>query len=173
MSVELPGHFFHLKTWEGVTFMVLTDSSYPAKLAFTYLEEVIGVFQEEMQKRYGTGGVDYGSRIETIDVPYAFQNVERFVSKKRKEYKDSRNIERINKEIADVGEIMKENIDLILNRKAGVENLVGKASTLKTDSKRFKENSEKLKWSFFWRKYQVYIVVALVFILFILYKLFL
>jgi hypothetical protein len=52
--------------------MVLADRGYPKGLAFHFLEEIQKLFQDELRKEFGTGSVDYRSKIETIDKVYAF-----------------------------------------------------------------------------------------------------
>jgi len=52
--------------------------------------------------------------------------LERLINRLRKEYKDSSsqtNIEKLNKELMDVNNIMKENIELLLNRDGALQNL--------------------------------------------------
>ena len=55
---------------------------------------------EELKHTYGTsGGVDYQSKIETIDNSYAFLKFEKVINRKRKEFRDSNtkeNIDRLN-----------------------------------------------------------------------------
>lgn len=78
--------------------MVLADSSYPQKLAHLYLQEVADLFQEELKASFGTqAGIDYESKIETIENQYAFLKFgnslltsEKTINRKRKEYRDSK-----------------------------------------------------------------------------------
>lgn len=51
----------------GVIYMCLADGKYPQKLAFMFLQDVSDSFHQELQNTYGTGAVDYQSKIETID----------------------------------------------------------------------------------------------------------
>jgi len=46
--------------------MALCDKSYPVKLANSYLDNLTESFREELKRSYGTIGVDYMSKIETI-----------------------------------------------------------------------------------------------------------
>ena len=120
-----------------------------------------------------SSSVDYGSKIETIDSPYAFQNMERAINKVKKDYKDSNseiNVERLNKELLDINSIMRDNFELILNRESTLKSLSGKASNLKESSKKYKDNARKLKMSFYWRKYGTIAVIVGAFVLFILIR---
>lgn len=46
---------------DNVTYLVITDKSYPRKLAFSYLDEISKEFQ-----------VSYGAKVDTVRKPYAF-----------------------------------------------------------------------------------------------------
>lgn len=54
----------------GVGFVVLTELTYPPKLAIQYLRDVAEAFQSELANTYGSGSVNYESLIETINKPY-------------------------------------------------------------------------------------------------------
>jgi vesicle transport protein SEC22 len=70
--------------------MTLAESPYPQKLAHMFLQEVGELFQEELKAYYGSQiGIDYQSKIETIENSYAFLKFEKVINKKRKEYRDS------------------------------------------------------------------------------------
>lgn len=52
---------------------MIAERTYPQKLAFVYLKDLADCFQDELKTTYGTaGGVDYLSRIETIESSYSF-----------------------------------------------------------------------------------------------------
>lgn len=46
---------------DNVTYLVITDKSYPRKLAFSYLDEISKEFQ-----------ISYGAKVDTVRKPYAF-----------------------------------------------------------------------------------------------------
>ena len=45
----------------------MAEQKYPQKLAYVFLSEIAALFALELQNTYGTSGVDYLSKIETID----------------------------------------------------------------------------------------------------------
>jgi vesicle transport protein SEC22 len=51
----------------GIIYLTLADKKYPQKLAFLYLNEVQEAFQSELKNTYGSGNVDFLSKIEAID----------------------------------------------------------------------------------------------------------
>ena len=176
LSLNLEDHCIHLRRFNGVILLCLAEVSYPQQLAFQYLSELQDAFSDECQKKFGSNAsVDYGSKIEMIDSPYSFQSMERTVNKIKKEYKDSNssiNVERLNKELLDINNIMRDNFELILNRESTLTNLSGKATNLRETSKKYKDNARKLKMSFYWRKYGTIAAIVGVFVLFILFRMF-
>ena len=108
-----------------------------------------------------------------IDAPYAFQNMERSINKLKKDFKDSNsqaNVERLNKELLDINNIMRDNFELILNRDNTLKSLGGKAANLKDASKKYKDNARKLKMSFYWKKYGTIAAIVGAFVFFILLR---
>ena len=58
---------------DGIVYLTIAEKSYPQKLGFLFLKEVAECFQEELKNSYGTtGGIDYLSKIETIENSYSF-----------------------------------------------------------------------------------------------------
>ena len=177
LSLNIEDHWIHLRRFKGAVLIVLAELMYPQALAFQYLSEIQELLIEELQKKFGTStSIDYSSKIEMIDSPYAFQNMERAINKVKKEYKDSNssaNIERLNKELLDINNIMRDNFELILNRENSLKNLSGKAVNLKESSKKYKDNARKLKMSFYWRKYGTIAIVVGIVVAFIMARLWL
>jgi hypothetical protein len=76
LTVRLPFVFYQArrKTYgsylivEKVIYMCICDSSYPRKLAFSYLDELSKEFQRS-----------YGDKIESVTRPYAFMGFGKFL----------------------------------------------------------------------------------------------
>lgn len=77
-----------------------------------------------MKSVFGSGSVDYYSKLETVDRAYYFIKFEKFLKKKKSEYNDPNsndNISKLNKEIMDLHQIMTENISLLIDRDKNLE----------------------------------------------------
>jgi len=124
----------------GIVYLTLAERNYPQKLAFLFLKDISDSFQDELRNSYGTsGGIDYLSKIETIENSYSFLKFEKTVTKKRKEFRDSsakENIDRLNQELMDIKNIMHENFDMILNRDKNLNKISQMSSELKDNSKK-------------------------------------
>ncbi|ETO82043.1 hypothetical protein F444_03745 [Phytophthora nicotianae P1976] len=155
-SIESGAYTFHYLIQEGVCYLTLADRGFPKRLAFLYLEEVHAGFVEELERDSGSNWRDV---VTTVARPYAFikfgkkasfllvalvvhkycDTTDKFIQKKRKEYADpssSQNMHRLNDDLADIHNIMRKNIQEVLNRGERVERmfqmLLGKARLLLT-----------------------------------------
>jgi vesicle transport protein SEC22 len=102
--------------------------------------------------------------------------LEKFIKKKKSEYLDSgskSNVEKLNKEILDVHKVMTENINLILDREKSLYNIDRISETIKNDSKTFKNKSYDLRIKLMLAKYSVFIAIAAIIVLFIVFKIYL
>eukprot|EP00922_Rhytidocystis_sp_ex-Travisia-forbesii_P000439 GHVS01000660.1.p1 GENE.GHVS01000660.1~~GHVS01000660.1.p1 ORF type:complete len:208 (+),score=23.26 GHVS01000660.1:121-744(+) len=138
-SVDSDGFTFHYMTQGGVCYMTLCEKSYPKKLAFTFLEEVEGLFVEELKREFGsTMNPDYRSLIETIEKPYYFIKFDRVIQRRKQDYRDPRSnraVAKLNESLTEVTSIMRENISDILHRGENLEDVGRKADELKHASK--------------------------------------
>ena len=101
VNIDSKTYIMHYKINENVVYLVITNKSYPEKLAFCFLAEIDEGFTEELKNQFGTQSVSYYSKLETIDRANYFLRFEKFIKKKRNEYLDvdnNNNIERLNRE---------------------------------------------------------------------------
>ena len=97
------------------------------------------------------------------------------INRKKKEFRDvnaKENIEKLNQELMDVGKIMTESFDMLLNRDKNLTQLTDKASNLRDGSRRLKDESRKLKLSIVFRQYATPIIICMVLLLFVLMKMY-
>ena len=114
--------------------------------------------------------MDYSSQIECIDSAYKFLRFERVINRKRKEFRDAstkENIEKLNRELVDVKNIMSESFEMLLNRDKNLNKLTELGKSLSEDSRKMKKDAKQLKVMMMVRKYATYIGIALI-LLFIL-----
>ena len=97
------------------------------------------------------------------------------MKKKKLEFLDGgskSNIERLNKEIFDVHNVMKENINLILDREKTLLNVERISEDIKYDSNTFRKKTADLRIKLLLAKYSVFIAIGAVLILFIIFKIY-
>eukprot|EP00611_Tribonema_gayanum_P011284 TRINITY_DN2148_c0_g1_i3.p1 TRINITY_DN2148_c0_g1~~TRINITY_DN2148_c0_g1_i3.p1 ORF type:complete len:168 (-),score=45.79 TRINITY_DN2148_c0_g1_i3:59-562(-) len=155
---------------QGICYLTLTDKGYPKRLAFLYLEELHEAFIEELQRDHG---MDWRTQVETVSRPYGFIKFDKVIQRKRREYLDpsSRdNMARLNSDLADIHDIMKKNIQEVLNRGERLDHVSQISKDLATQAEQFKWNSKKLSLMALWQKYAPMVAILLVVLITLWYK---
>jgi len=161
-------NIFHYLLRDGICYLTLTESSYPKRLAFLYLDEVADGFTQELHEEYGGA---WKSRIETAARPYEFIKLDTFLKRKQKEFLDPstrENTSKLNEDLQDIHSIMKKNIQEVLNRGE-------KLDQIRVDSRQMLEKSKEYHWGAkeltFQAMLQQYgpIAAMAIFVIFVLY----
>ena len=166
-------YVMHYKINENVVYLVITLKKYPEKLAFHFLVEIDEGFTEELKNQFGTQSVSYYSKLETIDRANYFLKFEKYIKKKRNEYLDvdnNNNIERLNREISDVHQIMKENINLIMDRDRNMNSINSLSESIKDSSGKFEKTAKQTKLKMLWAKYSIFISIIAIILFIIVFK---
>lgn len=160
LSIESGAFTFHYLIEADVCYLTLTDKGYPKKLAFQYLEEL----QSEFTRLYG-------SQIDTVTRPYAFIKFDTFIQKTKKLYLDTRtqrNLAKLNEDIAEVHSIMTRNIQEVLGHGERLDRMTEMSNMLSQDAKQFAVKAKDLYHQALLRKYVPLIVVAAIFVIYLL-----
>lgn len=175
VNIDSPNYVFHYKINENVVYLVIAEKKYPIKLAVCFLNEIDTGFTEELKNHFGTQSVSYYSKLETISRANYFIKFEKFIKKKRAEYLDQdsmTNVDRLNKEISDVHQIMAENINLIIDRERSIKSINSLSENIKDDSGKFKKKAYETRIKMMIQKYSILIAVGLILLLIIIFKIY-
>lgn len=164
---------FHYSVKDGICYLTLTESSYPKRLAFLYLEEISEGFVRELVQEYGNdhNNRDHHGIVATAARPYEFIKLDGFLRRMQRDFVDpttSQNAGRLNDDLQDIHSIMKKNIQEVLNRGE-------KLDKIKTDSQKMLDRSKQYHWGAKELKYQAMLnqygpmVAMAVFVIFVLY----
>ena len=156
VSIDSGSNYFHYINESGVCYMCLTDRSYPKRLAFNYLEEL----QREFVGKYGP-------EVPGATRPYAFIKFDTFIQKTKKLYVDTRtqrNLSKLNEDLSDVQDIMKQNIQDVLGRGERLDSVMAKSSSLRDASGKYAKDARYLNTRAMLRKYGPWALVLLLFI---------
>jgi len=154
LSIESGSEIFHYIIDSGVCYLVLTERSYPKRLAYNYLEEL----QKEFNLLYATE-VDAATR------PYAFIKFDAFIQKTKKLYMDThaqRNVNKLNEDLADVQKIMMTNIQDVLGRGERLESVMTQSGRLRDSAREYSKHAKHLNTQMLLRKYGPVAVVVLI-----------
>ena len=166
---------FHYNVDHGICYLCLAGKSFPKRLAFAFLEEIQRAFVEELKRHYGTGSVDYWSQIETIQKPYFFITFDRTVQRKRSEFRDPNStsaIAKLNEGLAEVNTIVRKSMEEMLARGDALEDVSGRATTLRDEAKRFEKNAKYINFQALVRKYALVGTLGFAILLILYIKLF-
>ena len=132
---------------DNLTYIAITERSYPKKLALTYLEDVRAEFQTSYKRE------DY---LDPSLRPYAYSEFDRYVERTKKTYQDSRatdNLTRLNDELKDVTQVMTKNIEDLLYRGDSLEKMGDMSSRLREDSAKYKRAAVRINWELLLKQY--------------------
>ena len=139
-SVEGSAHTYHYAISGPLVVFVATDTNYPKKLAFAYLEEVRKAFWDYVAREHPN--TDPGKTVAATDRPYAFIKFDRDLNKLRRDFADpssKQNIQRVQDNLNDITNIMRTNIDALLQRGDDL-------NSIRTNSEKLHEDSKSLVW---------------------------
>jgi len=145
VSVESGGSVFHYINQDGVCYMCLTEKSYPKRLAFNYLEELLKEFNTKFR-----------DEVESASRPYAFIKFDTFIQRTKKLYVDTRtqrNLNKLNDDLTSVRDIMTQNIQDVLGRGEALDSVAGKSDKLRGASKIYVSQARYLNTQALLRKY--------------------
>jgi len=123
-----------------VCFLCICDSSYPRKLAFTYLSDISSEFLSTYPP---------ASLTSPTLRPYAFVEFDTFMQRTKKTYSDTRatsNLDKLNSELADVTKVMTKNIEDLLYRGDSLERMGEMSGRLREDSRKYKKAAVRINW---------------------------
>jgi vesicle transport protein SEC22 len=156
LSIESGSYMLYYIISSGACFLTVAEKGYPKKLAFQYLEELVGEF-----------GRLYGSQIDTVTRPFAFIKFDTFIQKTKKLYVDTRtqrNLAKLNDDLAEVQTIMTKTISEVLGQGDTLNQMTNMSAALAAESKKYAKRSDNLHKQALLRKYMPFIVViAIVF----------
>lgn len=166
-SIESGVYTIHylITTNDGVIYLCICDHSYPAKLAFSYLDEI----SKEFSKSYGAEVNKPGIR------PFAFVKFDNFMQKTKRLYQDTRatqNIDKLNAELQDVTRVMTKNIEDLLYRGDSLDKMSDLSSSLRSESKKYHRRAKRINLEALIRQY-IPIVGVSVIMLFLFWWVFL
>lgn len=142
MSIESGDKTFYYMTRESLCFLAMTESKYPKRTAFLYLDEVCDLILQELIREFGN---NWRSEVDQTDRPYRFINYDPLIQRKQKEFQDERQQRsKLNDDLSEIQSIMKKNITDILDRGEKLDNVQNISAELMNKSSNFKWGTRKL-----------------------------
>ncbi|KAL3675283.1 hypothetical protein R1sor_025231 [Riccia sorocarpa] len=137
VSYSQDRHIFHILKADGLTYLCMAHDSFGRRIPFAYLEDI----QMRFVKTYGRGAL--------TALAYAYNDEFSRILHQQMEYfsndPKADTIKRVQGEIAEVRQVMVDNIDKVLERGERIELLVDKTATIQDNTFRFKKKSRGLR----------------------------
>lgn len=149
------GHTFNYVFQDDLCFLCVSDASCGAEIPVAFLDDLKGKFFNTYNKAPSAG-----SSREADCTRLLKQLIDKV------NQREATAIQRMERDLEDVTEIMKDNINKVMERSERLEVLVDKASLLGVDTKSFRKAATKMKRSVWWQSFKPYCaLITLVFTL--------
>ncbi|KZT12905.1 snare-like protein [Laetiporus sulphureus 93-53] len=165
-SIESGQYTLHYLIADNVVYLVITDKSYPRKLAFSYLDELSKEF-----------AVSYGAKVEAVRKPYAFVGFDTFMGKTARLYQDTRtanaassSMDKLNGELQDVTRIMTKNMEELLWRGDSLDRMSHLSTSLRSESEKYRKAARNINIQAMIRQYAPIIAIVLFLIIFLWWR---
>ncbi|OAA41720.1 protein transport protein sec22 [Metarhizium rileyi] len=159
-SIEATPQTIHYLVDSDVVFLCICNSSYPRKLAFTYLADL----SREFLTTHPVSQVHSPSLR-----PYAYMDFDSFITKTMATYADARaaqNLDKVNDELRDVTKVMTKNIEDLLYRGDSLDRMGEISSQLRDDSKKYRRAAVRINWDLLLKQYGPFAGLGLFVLLF-------
>lgn len=170
-SVEVETHTYHVLPHNGLRYVVLVESSFPPKLAFALLHDTQDRFNTMFEPSDWEQAIAQSLNAEFSGVlSLLMAKYNRMQADGQSVDAGDEKVRRVREQIEDVKDVMRTNIDSLLNRGERIELLVDTTERLTQASFKFQESATRLKNQHWWnsRKNKIMLAVALVFIVWLL-----
>lgn len=152
LSIQSNSSNFHILTESGVCFITAADKSYPARLAFSYLDELKVEFTSL-----------YGAEVDNVERPYPFVKFDTFIQRTKRVYTDMRsahsNLSGLNEELKGVQDIVQKSLEQVMERGETLPVLGELSRNMREQSSKFRTSAKDLNRLYWWRTYYPLIVV--------------
>mmetsp|Transcript_3570 Transcript_3570/g.4136 ORF Transcript_3570/g.4136 Transcript_3570/m.4136 type:complete len:229 (+) Transcript_3570:49-735(+) len=176
MSIVSDAFTFYYMVRESLCYLTMTESSYPKRSAFLYLEDVADAILMELTNEFQN---NWHSEIDQTARPFRFIHYDPIIQRLQRGYRDVKggnntnaNKSQLREDLGDIHNIMRKNIDEILNRGEKLENVSNISADLQQKSRDFKWGAKKLTWQARLQQYGPVVGVSSMVLMVIYYRFF-
>ncbi|KAK4906840.1 hypothetical protein LTR28_000545 [Elasticomyces elasticus] len=163
-ALESDQYTMHYLMRDNLVYFVITERSYPKKLAATYLRDISDAFVESHNT------ADYESAYAR---PYCCNDFDSTIQRMKKDFQDSRtnnNLEKLNSDLKDVTQVMTKNIQDLLYRGDSLEKMGDMSQRLKDESKKYKRAAVRINWELLLKQYGPFAALGLFVVVFLYWR---
>lgn len=156
MSYSMHGYAFHYIVSDGTTFLCMTNPEDKWRLPFAFLDDI----HERFNQHYAMSRGARSSTATLFEKQSDFGPVLKARMAHFNEHGAGDTIGKLKEQIADVKEVVLEQVDKVLERGEQLDLLIDKTHELNSTAYAFERQSTRLKRAMLWRKCQKYLCVA-------------
>ncbi|XP_021760744.1 vesicle-associated membrane protein 711 [Chenopodium quinoa] len=159
VSYSQDRYIFHVKRTDGLTVLCMAEDNAGRRIPFAFLEDIHQKFVKA-----------YGRSIHTAPAYAMNDEFSRVLSQQMDYYSNDPNADRLNRmkgEMAQVRNVMIENIDKVLDRGERLELLVDKTATLQGNTLRFRKQARRFRSTVWWRNCRLMLTLIIVLLIII------
>jgi len=162
-SVELENHTFHILDDGELSFVVLTDRSVHSRTAFAFLSEVKQRFNSMFKPEDWRQAIAHSFNAD-------FSGTLSIIISRYNQEQDDSQVRKVQDQLEEVKDVIRTNIDSLLNRGERIELLVDTTERLTQASFKFQESATRLKNQHWWQSKtnQIRLAVMLLIIIFLI-----
>jgi len=168
-SIDADEYTFHVLAEEELLFIALTDRSFPPRMAFTFLTDIKNRFLGKYKRTDWEHAIAQSFNAEFSGVlSLVMAHYNNASSGNARE--DDAAIRKIKDQLEDVKDVMRTNIDSLLNRGERIELLVDTTERLTQASMKFQESATRLKHQHWWnvKKNQITLLIIFFIVVFLI-----
>lgn len=134
-------YHFHYIAESNTVFFTLTEANFPVRVAFAFLDDIKSKWTDTQASTFG---VTLSNRMAYFSKPGADK------------------ISEVQTKVAEVKDIMLENIDAVLKRGDQLDTLDSKATALQAGAKDFKSRATDLARTMWWKNVKIWIIIIVI-----------
>jgi len=150
-------YMFHYMVQEGITYLCFATKGHKTGVCFGFLDEISKKFTSIFDKAQMLTAHAYDARYAGFERALETE-MERFSQMTSVDQK----LSNIHDKIDRTTQVMKSNIEEVINRGDNIDSLLQRTSILVTDSDNFQTTAKKVKVKMWWRNMYVWVIMAVV-----------
>lgn len=159
-------YVFHYMVKEGVTFLCFATKEHKTAVCFAFLDEISKRFKATYDQSQIDNALAYSPQFEEF-ARVVEQEMSRFGHMK---FADNK-IAEVNEKVEATKNVMKENVQKVIERGDNIETLIEKTDILVQRSDSFRVNTKTLERTMWWKNVKIWVVIILV-VLFLIWLIF-
>ncbi|EGR31557.1 vesicle-associated membrane, putative [Ichthyophthirius multifiliis] len=169
-------YMFHYINEINYTYLCITQTDFPQRIAFAFLNEIKGLFKNQFQQEERENALQYSFKNtfeETIKqkmVFFFYFYYFYFIIQNKKFYNSNPddNLTKIKNNLNEIKVVMNDNIDKVLEKEKKIEMAVKKTVNMSQTASNIKKQANNVRRDQYWKNIRIKIFIAIIIVILIL-----